>query len=164
MLSDSISARTLVLLFLCNSYIQCRHNIIRCFPASGIIPTRLMCRLICNLPEYNIRIFNPLTSYSWFIGMNCGSQILILHAVEFFAALNNTCISDSTLPRADGYVATRLMCRLICNLPEYNIRIFNPLASYCPCWRICSNKTNVPADLHVLLSTAKNLPPVPTDM
>ena len=33
--------------------------------------------------------------------------------------------------RADGYVATRLMCRLICNLPEYNIRIFNPLASYC---------------------------------
>ena len=26
--------------------------------------------------------------------------------------------------RADGYVATRLMCRLICNLPEYNIRIF----------------------------------------
>ena len=26
-----------------------------------------------------------------------GSQILILYAVEFFAALNNTCISDSTL-------------------------------------------------------------------
>ena len=26
--------------------------------------------------------------------------------------------------RADRYVATRLMCRLICNLPEYNIRIF----------------------------------------
>ena len=26
-----------------------------------------------------------------------GSQILILHSVEFFAALNNTCISDSTL-------------------------------------------------------------------
>ena len=25
---------------------------------------------------------------------------------------------------ADGYVVTRLMCRLICNLPEYNIRIF----------------------------------------
>ena len=22
------------------------------------------------------------------------------------------------------------MCRLICNLPEYSIRIFNPLASY----------------------------------
>ena len=26
-----------------------------------------------------------------------GSQILILYAVEFFAALNNTCISDRTL-------------------------------------------------------------------
>ena len=38
--------------------------------------------------------------------MSLGSKILI-----FFT-------------RADGYVATRLMCRLICNLPEYNIRIF----------------------------------------
>ena len=56
-----------------------------------------MCRLICNLPELSIRIFNPLASYCYLIGMNCGSQILILHAVEFFAALNNTCISDSTL-------------------------------------------------------------------
>ena len=27
-----------------------------------------------------------------------------------------------------------------------------------PCRRICTNKTNVPADLHELLSTAKNLP------
>ena len=27
-------------------------------------------------------------------------------------------------PRADGYVATRLMFRLICNLPELSIRIF----------------------------------------
>ena len=27
-------------------------------------------------------------------------------------------------PRAAGYVATRLMCRLICNLPEMNIRIY----------------------------------------
>ena len=32
--------------------------------------------------------------------------------------------------QANGYVATKLMYRLICNLPEYNIRIFNPLASY----------------------------------
>ena len=38
--------------------------------------------------------------------------------------------TTSRISRADGYVATRLMCRLICNLPEYNIRIFNPLASY----------------------------------
>ena len=29
--------------------------------------------------------------------MNCGSQILIFDTVEFFAALNNTCISDRTL-------------------------------------------------------------------
>ena len=35
-----------------------------------------------------------------------------------------------TDPRADGYVPTKLMCRLICNLPELSIRIFNPLASY----------------------------------
>ena len=34
------------------------------------------------------------------------------------------------ISRADGYVATRLMCRLICNLPELSIRIFNPLTSY----------------------------------
>ena len=33
-------------------------------------------------------------------------------------------------PRADGYVATKLMCRLICNLPELSIRIFNPITSY----------------------------------
>ena len=34
------------------------------------------------------------------------------------------------LSRADGYVPTRLMYRLICNLPELSIRIFNPLTSY----------------------------------
>ena len=46
-----------------------------------------------------------------------GSQILIFDAVEFFAALNNTCISDRTLALLFLYnsVATR---------------IFNPLASY----------------------------------
>ena len=76
MLSDSISDRTLALLFLYNS-----------------VATRLMCRLICtnnanvpadlhvllstakNLPELSIRIFNPLASYCWFIGMSLGSQI-----------------------------------------------------------------------------------------
>ena len=36
-----------------------------------------MCRLICNLPELNIRIFNPLAS----IGMFFGSKILIFDAV-----------------------------------------------------------------------------------
>ena len=68
--------------------------------------------------------------------MNFGSQILILYAVEFFAALNNTCISARTLAllllynsyiRCCPYkrhIPTRLMCRLICNLPELSIRIF----------------------------------------
>ena len=48
--------------------------------------------------------------------MNFGSQILILYAVEFFAALNNTCISARTIALLFLYnsVATRLMFRLIC--------------------------------------------------
>ena len=29
--------------------------------------------------------------------------------------------------QANGYAATKLMYRLICNLPELSIRIFNPL-------------------------------------
>ena len=49
--------------------------------------------------------------------MNFGSQILIFDAVEFFAALNNTCISDRTI------------------------------ALLFPCLWICSSKTIVPADL-----------------
>ena len=41
-----------------------------------------MCRLICNLPEYSIRIFfNPITSYFLLIGMSLGSKILIFFAV-----------------------------------------------------------------------------------
>ena len=72
------------------------------------------------------------------------------------------------------------MFRLICNLPEYNIRIFDPLKApqfqmlillvvkgvIVKCFvdffnilrLIITNKTNVPADLYELLSTAKNLP------
>ena len=42
-----------------------------------------------------------------------GSQILIFDAVEFFAALNNTCISDRTLVLLflcnSRYVATKLI-------------------------------------------------------
>ena len=49
--------------------------------------------------------------------MNFGSQILIFDAVEFFAALNNTCISDRTI------------------------------ALLFPWLWICSSKTIVPADL-----------------
>ena len=69
------------------------------------------------------------------------------------------------------------MCRLICNLPELNIRIYDPikvpqfqmlillvvkvkcLVDFFNILRsIITNKTNVPADLYELLSTAKNLP------
>ena len=51
--------------------------------------------------------------------MNFGSQILIFDAVGFFAALNNTCISDRTI------------------------------ALLLPCLWICSSKTIVPADFFV---------------
>ena len=51
--------------------------------------------------------------------MNIGSQILIFDAVEFFAALNNTCISDRTI------------------------------ALLFPCLWICSSKTIVLADFFV---------------
>ena len=33
------------------------------FRAYGYIPARLLCRLIYNLPELSIRIFNPITSF-----------------------------------------------------------------------------------------------------
>ena len=44
--------------------------------------------------------------------MNFGSQILIFYAVEFFAALNNTCISARTIALLFLYnsVATRKFC------------------------------------------------------
>ena len=44
----SLSVRTIALLLLYNSYIYC---------ADGYVATKLMFRLICNLPELNIRIF-----------------------------------------------------------------------------------------------------------
>ena len=52
MLSDSISDRTIVLLlsnvFIITKLIRRMYN--------WFEPTKLMCRLICNLPELNIRI------------------------------------------------------------------------------------------------------------
>ena len=77
--------------------------------------------------------------------MSIGLKILIFNAVEFFAALNNTCISDRTIAllllvaycqtstfrfSKLWYVTARLLCRLIYNLPELSIRIFNPITSY----------------------------------
>ena len=78
-----------------------------------------------------------------------GSQILIFYAVEFFALLNNSCISDRTIALlfpvtllaltqpsnvstfdSQRYKSTMQMCRRICAPPEINIRIFNPLSSF----------------------------------
>ena len=61
--------------------------------ADGYVPTRLMYRLICNLPELSIRIFNPLASY--FLIYRCVFRIADPYITS----------------RADGYVATTLMCR-----------------------------------------------------
>ena len=71
-------------------------------------------------------ICNPIASYCYLIGMNCGSQILIFHAVGLQIRQNITLVAYK-----QRYVPTRLMYRLICNLPELNIRIYNPIASYC---------------------------------
>ena len=75
-----------------------------------------MYRLICNLPEYNIRIFDPLKAPQF--------QMLILLVVKEVIGVKVKCLVD----------------------------FFNVLRS------IITNKTNVPADLYELLSTAKNLP------
>ena len=83
------------------------------------------------------------------IGMYFGSQILIFYAVEFFALLNNSCISDRTIALLfpvnllaltqpsnvytfsnQRYKSTMQMCRRICAPPEISIRIFNPLSSF----------------------------------
>ena len=138
-LSDGYVATRLLFRLICNcraSESRSKLYLVMPSPTSGIyqqdycsdgyVATKLMCRLICNLPEFNIRIFNPLASYFLLIGMSFGSQILILYAVEFFAALNNTCISARTLAllllynsyiRCCPYkrhIPTRLMCRRIC--------------------------------------------------
>ena len=78
-----------------------------------------MFRLICNLPEYNIRIFDPLKAPQF--------QMLILLVVKEVIGVKAKCKRSA-------------------------VDFFNILRS------IITNKTNVPADLHELLSTAKNLP------
>ena len=112
--------------------------------AAWYVPTTLMCRLICNLPEYSIRIFNPITSYFLinryesrvsenFVSPQCiwiiHSSLFVLHLICHIRQNNSLAVSPQ-FPTS-GIIPTRLMCRLICNLPEYSIRIFNPLASYC---------------------------------
>ena len=83
-----------------------------------------------------------------------GSQILIFYAVGLQIRQNiSFAVSLQFCARADRYVATRLMCRLIS--PCRQICSNKSLAVSL---QFCSNKTNVPADLHELLSAAKNLP------
>ena len=60
MLSDSISDRTIVLLLQNKNRIFHHHKAFqfkRFSSDAGHIPTRLMFRLICNLPKLSIRIF-----------------------------------------------------------------------------------------------------------
>ncbi len=45
----------------------------------------------------------------------------------------------------------------VCRLLAEKENLLNKIMLVPPCRRICSNKTNVPADLHELLSAAKNL-------
>ena len=68
--------------------------------------------------------------------MNFGSQILILYAVEFFAALNNTCISARTLALLLLYNSYIRCCPYKRHIPTR--LLFR---------RICINNANVPADL-----------------
>ena len=50
--------------------------------SDGYVATKLMFRLICNLPELSIRIFSiRLLPISYCIGMSLGSKILIFYAV-----------------------------------------------------------------------------------
>ena len=60
--------------------------------------------------------------------MNFGSQILIFDAVEFFAALNNTCISDRTIVLLLSWL--QIINKI--NLPEWRIRIFQSAYFLCP--------------------------------
>ena len=96
--------------------------------SDGYVATRLLFRQICNLPELNIRIFNPLTFY--FSYKRHIPTRLMCRQICNLPELNIRIFQSAYFHCADGYVSTKLMCRLICNLPELNIRIFNPLASY----------------------------------
>ena len=84
-----------------------------------------MCRLICNLPELNIRIYDPLKVPQF--------QMLILLVVRVVIVVKVV-------------IGVKVKCK------RSAVDFFNILRS------IIINKTNVPADLHELLSTAKNLP------
>ena len=66
MLSDSISDRTIVLLFPVNLLVLTQPSNVYTFVSQRYKSTMQMCRRICAPPEMNIRIFNPLSSFLLF--------------------------------------------------------------------------------------------------
>ena len=102
-------------------------------------PTKLMCRLICNQPELCIRIL--IRSLPIFINryefritdpdtLCCRIAYPTEHQsccfFSFQAANSLDCLIVTRLMRHlyNRFEPTKLMCRLICNLPELNIRIY----------------------------------------
>ena len=66
MLSDSISDRTIALLFPSNLLVLTQPSNVSTFSNQRYKSTMQMCRRICAPPELNIRIFNPLSSFLLF--------------------------------------------------------------------------------------------------
>ena len=66
MLSDSISDRTIVLLFPVTLLALTQPSNVYTFSNQRYKSTMQMCRRICVPPEINIRIFNPLSSFLLF--------------------------------------------------------------------------------------------------
>ena len=85
------------------------------------VPTKLLCRLICNLPEYNIRIFQSpcrrICSNDAIVPadlQSAGIEYKDFQSACFLLLFNRyeLRITDPYITsRADGYVATTLMCR-----------------------------------------------------
>ena len=66
MLSDSISDRTIALLFPVTLLALTQPSNVSTFDSQRYKSTMQMCRRICAPPEINIRIFNPLSSFFLF--------------------------------------------------------------------------------------------------
>ena len=66
MLSDSISDRTIALLFPFNLLVLTQPSNVYTFDNQRYESTMQMCRRICAPPEMNIRIFNPLSPFLLF--------------------------------------------------------------------------------------------------
>ena len=150
MLSDSISDRTIALLFPSNLLVLTQPSNVSTFSNQRYKSTMQMCRRICAPPEMNIRIFNPLSSFLLFndsmmqidlwkksecfsdhklAALTFGSYILCcrIFPSNLLALTQPSNVSTFSNQR---YKSTMQMCRRICAPPEMNIRIFNPLSSF----------------------------------